>query len=484
MATQHDMEDSGGDLEKYTDNAHVGAFEDSFDPVAVRKLVWKQDKRIIPLAAGIYLLCFLDRSNIGNAKTLNANAGESLLQETHMTNHEYLIALMVFLVAYAVFEVPSNYFLKKLKPSRWIAFLMFSWGACTIGLGGATNYATVTAIRFLLGMFEAGLFPGLVFYLSFWVTARERSIRVAIILASATLAGAFGGAIAYGVGHMHRIQGLAAWRWLFILEGIPSCVSSVAVWFFLPDFPEEASWLTTAERELAVARLEKEGSKGNDPSLDWKTTRATLLEGRLWVHYIIYFGISAPFSSLSLFTPTITAGLGYENLQAQLMTVPPYAVAYVVSIITAWSSDHFNARALHSALLSSIGAIGFLASALLPADAFHARYGCLIVAASGAFSCIPPLLGWLSSNIHSTSAVGLAIALNVSWGAPGQIVGVWIYKADEKAKGYPTGHWTNFAMLMMVAVGCLGLRSYYQWRNKRMQRLVGDAIGLAREFIY
>lgn len=401
-----------------------------------------------------------------------------------MSNYDFTTALMVFLVAYAVFEVPSNYFLKKLKPSRWIAFLMFAWGACTIGLGGAQNYATVTAVRFLLGMFEAGLFPGLVYYLTFWYRARERSIRVAIILASATLAGAFGGAIAYGVGHMKMVQGLAAWRWLFILEGIPSCVSSVAVWFFLPDYPEQASWLSTAERELAVARLEHEGSKGDAPSLSWETAKATLLDARLWVHYVIYFGISAPFSSLSLFTPTITAGLGYENLQAQLMTVPPYVVAYVVSILTAWSSDYFNARALHSAVLSTIGAIGFLASALLPADAYHARYGCLIVAASGAFSCIPPLLGWLSSNMHSTAAAGLAIALNVSWGAPGQIVGVWIYKANEKKKGYPTGHWTNFAMLIMVAVGCVGLRFYYQWRNKKLQRLGPDETGIIKEFSY
>ncbi|KAH3920703.1 hypothetical protein HBH56_008710 [Parastagonospora nodorum] len=481
MASIHDIEK---DLQKHAANPHVDDIDEAFDPVAVRKLIWKQDLRIIPLAAGIYLLCFLDRSNIGNAKTLNANAGESLLQSTHMTNYEYTIALMVFLVAYAVFEVPSNYFLKKLKPSRWIAFLMLGWGICTIGLGGAENYATVTAVRFLLGMFEAGLFPGLVYYLTFWYRSRERSMRVAIILASATLAGAFGGAIAYGVGHMQMVQGLAAWRWLFILEGIPSCVSSVAVWFILPDYPEEASWLSTPERELAVARLEKEGSKGNAPSLNWETAKATLLDGRLWVHYVIYFGISAPFSSLSLFTPTITAGLGYENLQAQLMTVPPYAVAYVVSIITAWSSDYFNARALHSAVLSTVGAIGFLVSALLPADAYHARYGCLIVAASGAFSCIPPLLGWLSSNMHSTAAAGLAIALNVSWGAPGQILGVWIYKADEKAKGYPTGHWVNFGMLVMVALGCIGLRFYYQSRNKRMQRLGPDATGMVREFSY
>lgn len=119
-------------------------------------LVRKQDYRIIPLAAAIYLLCYLDRSNIGNAKVLNATTHDDLLSETKMTNYEFTIALMVFLIAYALFEVPSNYFLKKMRPSRWIAFLMLSWGAITMGLAGTHNYASVTVVRFLLGVFEAG----------------------------------------------------------------------------------------------------------------------------------------------------------------------------------------------------------------------------------------------------------------------------------------------------------------------------------------
>lgn len=190
----------------------------------------------------------------------------------------------------------------------------------------------------------------------------------------------------------------------------------------------------------------------------------------------VYFGISTPFSSLSLFTPTITAGLGYDGLQAQLMTVPPYAVAYVVTILVSWSADHFNARGLHSAVFATIGALGFLASAVLPPTAYSHRYGCLIVAASGAFACIPPLLGWLSSNMFSTGAVGLAIALNISFGAPGQIVGVWIYKANEKKKGYPTGHWTNAALLLFVAVGCIGLLFYYRMLNRRIRASNGDRL--------
>ncbi|KAH8886145.1 MFS general substrate transporter [Thozetella sp. PMI_491] len=440
--------------------------EQAIDRQEAKALVRKQDLRIVPLSAAIYLLCYLDRSNIGNAKVLNSSTKNDLLSETGMTAYQYTIALMVFLIAYALFEVPSNYFLKKLRPSRWIAFLMFCWGAITVGLGGSQSYASVTVIRFLLGVFEAGLFPGLVYYLTFWYTTEERSFRVAIILASATLAGAFGGAIAYGVGHMNGTSGLSAWRWLFILEGIPSIVSSFFVFFLLPDYPETAKWLSEDEKALAARRLAVQGSHGSGAAMTWEEAKSTLLEWRLWAHYSIYFGISTPFSSLSLFTPSITAGLGFADLRAQLMTVPPYAVAYVVTLLVSWSADRFNARALHSAALSTIGAIGFLASALLPVESYSQRYGCLIVAASGAFACIPPLLGWLSSNLHTTAAIGLAIALNISMGAPGQIVGVWIYKADEATRGYPTGHWTNAGLLFFVAAGCVSLHCYYWWRNR------------------
>ncbi|KAJ6626004.1 putative MFS transporter [Mycena sp. CBHHK59/15] len=449
-----------------TEKSFQAHFEAQEDHRTVEKaLVRKQDLRIVPLSAAIYLLCYLDRSNIGNAKILNAETHNDLLSETHMTSFQYTIALMVFLIAYAIFEIPSNYFLKKLSPSRWIAFLMFSWGALTMGIGGTKSFAAVTVVRFLLGVFEAGLFPGLVYYLTFWYRTDERSIRVAIILASATLAGAFGGAIAFGVGHMNGTSGLSAWRWLFILEGLPSCLSSVLVLLFLPDYPETASWLSSSEKQLAEDRLKHDGSKGSSKPMTWADAKVTLTDWRLYAHYAIYFGISTPFSSLSLFTPSITSGLGYVSLQAQLMTVPPYAVAYIVTILVSWSADHFNARALHSAIFSVVGAAGFMSSALLPHEAYLHRYGCLIVAAAGSFSCIPPLLGWLSSNVYSTSAAGLAIALNISFGAPGQIVGVWIYKADEKAKGYPTGHWTNAALLLFVAAGCLLLGAYYRRLN-------------------
>lgn len=454
------------------------------------RLLRIQDRTIIPLSAFIYFLCYLDRSNIGNARILNSSTQNDMQTEIGATQYQFNIALMVFLVAYALFEVPSNILLKKLRPSRWLAFLMFSWGAITVGLGGVRDFGATAGVRFLLGVFEAGLFPGLVYYLTFWYKSDERSVRVAFILASATLAGAFGGAIAYGIGHMNGVGGLSAWRWLFILEGAPSCLSAVGVWFLLPDYPEEWFGKGSREGEVARERLRVEGSKSQDGSMSRKDAVETLTDWRLYGHYVIYFGVGVPFSSLSLFTPSITAGLGYTDLRAQLMTVPPYAVAYgecssllsmmmlmiaVVQIFVSWSADRFNARGFHSAAFALVGGIGFMASALLPPDAYLQRYGCLIVAAAGAFSCIPPLLGWLTSNVHSTAAVGLAVALNVSFGAGlGQIPGVWIYKAEERDRGFPTGHWVNAGMLFFVAVGAVVLRVFYGRRNRELLRKGGD----------
>lgn len=127
------------------------------------------------------------------------------------------------------------------------------------------------------------------YYLTFWYRTDERSIRVAFILASATLAGAFGGAIAYGVGHMNGTHGLSAWRWLFILEGIPSCLSSVLVFFFLPDYPESANWLTAEEKALATTRLATEGSHGDGSNLTWAQAKETLTEWRLYAHYAVSY---------------------------------------------------------------------------------------------------------------------------------------------------------------------------------------------------
>ncbi|CAL1702610.1 unnamed protein product [Somion occarium] len=397
------------------------------DPNAERRLVRRIDIRLLPASMFIYLLCFLDRSNIGNARLLNSATGDSLAQVTQMSEQQYLIALMIFLISYTIFETPSNYMLKKLRPSRWLAFLMLGWGAMTMILG---------------------LFPGIIYCLTFWYKPEERALRVAFILACATLGGAFGGAIAFAVGHMNRVGGLQAWRWLFILEGASSCAFAVLTFFFFPDFPETETWLSSEEHHMA---------RDKDTLTDW----------RLYLHYFVFVSISVPFSSISLFAPTIVSGLGYEGLDAQLFTLPPYALAFVVTDAVAWYSDRQEKRSWGTFSCLLLAGISFLVQGALPPTSFKARYGMLCVAVSFSFASIPPLLSWLMANLRSTGASTLAIPLNVTTGQIGQFIGIYIFKASE-APGYPTGHYTNAAFLIAGAVVALMLRRVYIRRNKAL----------------
>ena len=173
------------------------------------------------------------------------------------------------------------------------------------------------------------------------------------------LGNAFGGAIAFGIGHMNGIGGLQAWRWLFILEGLPSCVCAILCFFFFPDFPEIASWLSDKERQLATERIKGVAALGH-AKITWKEAKETLIDWRIYLHYIAYIGLSPPFSSLTLFTPTLVAGLGYEGLNAQLFTVPPFAAAFVITVTMAWIADKWAVRGWVSFICLFTAGIAFL----------------------------------------------------------------------------------------------------------------------------
>ena len=350
---------------------------------------------------------------------------------------------MIFIVAFAIIQTPSNYMLKKYRPSRWMALMMFGWGATTMLLAVVHTFGALVTLRFLLGAFESGLFPGHVYILTFWYRPEERAVRIALIVACSSLGGAFGSAIAYGVGrHLDMVHGLEAWRWLFLIEGAPSCAAAVLCAVFFPDFPETAKWLSDAERALATQRIRGVASRGHD-KITWAETRATLTDWRLYAHYIAYISNSVSFSSNSLFAPTIVAGLGYKGLDAQLFTVPPYAVGLVVTVAVSWAADRYKMRSLATFFSMLIAGTSYVVQGTvaetflalhslvhlfppvgaLPPDVFVARYVFLCFALSFSFACNPCSLSWLTANLRSTGAATLAIPLNVAFGQFGQIIG-------------------------------------------------------------
>jgi len=474
--------DEGGTPEKTSFDAGIedGALDLDYlnDTKRNRRFTRRADLRVMPLLAFMYLLNFLDRGNVGNAKVLNQETGDSLIQQTHMTSKGYSIAITLFSLAYALFEVPSNWIMKRyVRPSLWMGFLLFCWGVSTIGFAGVKTYAEVVGVRFLIGVFEAGFFPGIVYYITFWYRVEERALRVAFVIAHANLAGAFGGCIAYGMGKLNGVHGLEGFRWLFIVEGLITAVCVLLTVLYLPDYPSRAKWLSEEEKVFADKRLQVQGGGYTKAHATRKEILETCFSTRMMTHYVTYIFDNIPLASFTFYTSTIVTGLGFESLEAQLLTIPPWVVGYLVSLALSFSADHFNARGWHSAFASVVGGIGWLAAGCLPAHAYAARYGCLILASCGAFPVCAPLSAWVTCNVPSMATMFIATALNNSSAGIAQIVAQWIWKAEEADVGYPTGNFTCAACSFAVAILSIVLRFTYSSMNKRDVR---DASGNKR----
>ncbi|KAF3008190.1 hypothetical protein E8E14_007999 [Neopestalotiopsis sp. 37M] len=407
---------------------------DVYDETMNRNLNRILDWRVLPVCCWLYLLNFLDRGNIGNAKVLNAETHDDLLSQTGMTASGYAVTVSLFSVAYAVFEIPSN----------WI----------------------ILVLRLLIGAFEAGFFPGIVYFITIWYRHNERSIRIAYVIAFCNLAGAFGGAIAYGIGHINGAAGLQGFRWLFIIEGIITMLSVLPTVWILPDYPSRARFLNEDQKRLAIDRLKDMGGGYNRDHATKEEILQTFFKPRMLAHYAAYIANVVLQGSFTFYSPTIVTGLGYASIQAQLMTVPPWVVGFVVAILLSYSADHFNARGWHIAGASIAGGIGWVTAGSLPHDAYTARYGCLCLAAAGAFPCAPAMTNWVTCNTPSLLTIPFAIALHNSCAGIGQIIAQWIWKTNEAADGYPTGNYVCAGCSFFVAIMAVGLRFWYGHMNR------------------
>ncbi|KAL3462048.1 major facilitator superfamily domain-containing protein [Aspergillus heterothallicus] len=433
-----------------------------------RRLRRKIDLRLMPLFCWLYLLNYLDRSNIGNAKILNSETGDTFLESTNMTAMDFSMTITIFSITYTIFEVPSNWVLKRhVRPSLWLATLLFCWGVLTLAFAFLKNYGSVVAVRTLIGVFEAGFYPGIIYVITFWYRQEERAVRIALVSASSTFAGAFGGCIAYGVANLNGRHGLKGWEWLFVIEGSITIACTLLVIFFSPDYPSTAKFLTEDEREFAIQRLAEQQSGYTEESSSKDELTQTFLGPRMLLHYITYLTNVIVFQGLVYFCPTIVNGLGYSSIQTQLMTVAPWGASYVVAIILAKSADHFNSRGYHSAGAAVVSGAAFLGSALLPADAYKSRYACLIVACCGVFPSCSPLTAWVSCNAPSARTVGYAVALNNSVSGIASIIGVWIWRSSETEGGFPTGNKVSAICSFVTAFLALGLRFYYGRMNAK-----------------
>lgn len=296
-------------------------------------------------------------TNIGNAKL--AGLPEAL--HLSSSGSQYNTALSLFFISYSLFEPGTNVLLKRLRPSVFLPVTILIWGVCMTCMGLTYNFSGLAAARFFLGLAEAGLFPGVNYYLSCWYKRSEFGLRAAIFFSAAALAGSFGGLLAYLLEKMDGIGGKGGWAWIFIIEGLATILISIASFWMVHDFPDDATFLSDADRARVIRRLKLDKqSSAEHEQFKMEYFWAAVKDYKTWLLSIVYMGADGPLYAFSLFLPTIIASLGtYSTVQAQLLTIPPYAAATILTVAVGFIGDRTKARGICNIAVSLLGIIGF-----------------------------------------------------------------------------------------------------------------------------
>ncbi|PQE10651.1 major facilitator superfamily transporter protein [Rutstroemia sp. NJR-2017a BBW] len=401
----------------------------------------EERKRILCI---LYLLAFLDRTNIGNAKI------DGLQKDLHkMSTGRYNAALSIFFVSYSIFEPLTNVLLKRLKPSIFIPIIMTIWGVAMLSMGYVKNWSGLMAARWWLGVAEAGLYPGVNYFLSCWYKRDEFGVRAAIFFSAAAFSGSFGGLLAAAIAHLDGLDGRPGWAWIFIIEGVVTVGFGLLSFFFVHDFPDTATFLSEQDRARVIRRL-KEDKQSSAEHEEFKMAYfwAAIKDYKMWLGMFIYMGADMPLYAFSLFLPTIVAEMGYTANHAQLLTVPPYACAAFLTIVIGFVADRTKQRGLCNIFVSILGVIGF--GMLLGSQNAHIKYAGTFLGALGIYPCIANTITWVSNNIEGVYKRGIVLGFVIGWGNLNGVVSSNIYFQKPK---FTAGHATVMAYMIVCLFG-------------------------------
>ncbi|KAG1866133.1 MFS general substrate transporter [Suillus subluteus] len=421
------------------------------------RILRKIDWHLLPFVTVFYLLSFLDRSNVGNAKV----AG--MATDLNLIGFRYNIAAAVFFIPYSFAEVPSNIALKLFRPSRWIPSIMVAWGIVMTLMCLVKSYQSLVVARAFLGLAEAGLFPGVNYYICLWYPRSERSKRIAIFFSAASMSGAFGGLLAYGIERMEGVGGLHGWQWIFCLEGLATVLVATLSFFYMHDYPETAKFLTEPER-LCIINILKQDSNHLSSRFDTQFIWQAIKDYKAYVQIIIYLGLLVPGYAIALFSPTIINELGYSAANAQLLSVPPFVAGCIVTIIFGIYSDKYNLRGpfiIGGALVSLVGYILLYCSV----QAGPSYVGACL-AAAGDYPTVAVALAWAGSNAGGDLKRGVVLAMVIGFGNLGGICSSFIYVDPPR---FHIGHGTIMGFLSLSIVTSLFAMWDYNRLNKKKE---------------
>ncbi|PIL23086.1 MFS general substrate transporter [Ganoderma sinense ZZ0214-1] len=418
----------------------IGGPAQSVDP---KRVLWKLDSRLLPVACTLYFLCSLDRTNIGTtvysnpfgpadgdvaiAVTGNAKIA-GLVADLHLTGVQFNLCVAILLIPYSLLDVPA---LKKIGPSRWLPLSMVLWGCIMVSMSFVKNFGGIMTARVFLGAAEAGILPGLTYYLSAWYPKASLAKRIGILYAGSTLASAFGGLLAFAIEKMNGIGRLAGWSWIFLLEGLLTVLVATLLHFCMHDYPENAAFLSKAERDWLLDTI-----RGDTVGLSRHFKREFVIQAlrdpQAYIHAVIFFFTALPALSFPIFLPTIINGLGFSSTNAQLLSIAPNATGCVFTLAVCYLSDRLRARGPFILAGSAVAIVGY--AIVLGTKTPAAQYAGTIVVGAGLLPSVACQLAWMGGMFGGEVKRAVAIALIVGCGNLGGVVASFIYRQQDSPR--------------------------------------------------
>ncbi|KAK9417083.1 putative Major facilitator superfamily (MFS) profile domain-containing protein [Seiridium unicorne] len=430
------------------------------DPVLTKKVTRKIDIALLPLLGMMYLLAFLDRTNIATAKLNGFEA------DLGMPSNGYNTALWVFYLPFVLLEVPCNLVLgwNKVKPSYWLGGIIFILGVTSMCQGLTHSAGGLYACRALMGAVEAGVQPGAGLLMGQYYRRSEFAPRFSFFICCALLGNTFSAFLAYAISHMDGLHGLEGWRWIFILEGIVTGCFGFVLAIFTPDWPEKARFLKDHERDNLLARLEAErGQEKMDmQNVDWVKC---VLNWKTWAVTLVFFCCDMSAASTVSFSPTILSQLGYSGNRANVMLIPIYLVGAFLMVSSGWIAGRLNNRSGVIVLGAAMSIVGWAIqrAQVQPAGV---RYFGLYMIYWGANIQMPNCVAWFHSNVVGRPEKAVGMAIIAGFGNACNFVASNVFIASE-APRYPTAFSAGLSIQSVGFVSCIALAAFFYALNKK-----------------
>ncbi|PGH10718.1 hypothetical protein AJ79_05309 [Helicocarpus griseus UAMH5409] len=430
------------------------------DEAHQKRVIRRIDLRLLPILGLMYSISLVDRTNLGLALVAGMQTDLGLA-----IGDRYTIIVMVFFVAYIVFEIPSNLILPKAGAANWLAFLGVSFGASLIGMGFAKSWGTMALCRALLGVMEAGFLPGCTYLITCWYTRFEVGKRLAGFWILSVICGGFSAIFAYVLTLLKGRHGLNGWSWIFIIEGAITSGVCLIGWFIIIDFPGKAdSFLSPEEKQFVLDRINNDRGDAEEDKI---TASRIFYHLKDWKLYFWAFNLMAstlPGYAYSYFLPVILKeGMGFSTTESQLLSAPPYVLAAVMTYISGWISDKYQIRGPVIAVHQLLTAVGMLITAYGKENG--ARYFGAFLGIGFLQYCVPGVLTFQANNITSYSKRSVGSATCIIGGGLGGIFASVAFKSNESPE-YTTGIWVTFAV-SIVSIILIFVMDFYFWKVNR-----------------